>query len=56
VHVERAKMARAGSQVGLAAAPVVVPSNHTGSWNARVSSYAAAGAFSLGATKRCQTA
>src|SRR5436189_1304412 len=50
------KIGRAGSQVGLAAAPLVLRANQVGPWLERACSNADAGAFWFGETRRSHTA
>src|SRR5919204_1963530 len=54
--VPGSKISRAGSQVGLDEAPLVVRANQTGWWNAWAFSNAVSGAFSFGETNRSHTA
>src|SRR6266487_4130415 len=54
--VPGSKISRAGSQVGLEEAPLVVRANQTGWWNACAFNNAVSGAFSFGETNRSHTA
>jgi len=53
--VPGSKISRAGSQLGLEEAPLVVRANQTGWWNACAFSNAVSGAFSFGETNRSHT-
>src|SRR4029450_534520 len=53
--VPGSKISRAGSQLGLEEAPLVVRANQTGWWNACAFRSASSGAFSFGETNRSHT-